>query len=1773
MIDVSPKIASCDTFETENYNFFTFVKQKTERNAFMKNRILSFLSLLLVIVMITAAFAGCADETEETTDPSAENTTESAGDGTDESESKIESDSEKGEDSTDDISGEVIELTGPHADVIENANALANGVNAYFPDETRRNFYIENQNMSLDYSLHQSTEQLVSYIKNTEGKSYIENTMDVFVTMKNGSTFYASKTNTPTYPNLYRMGYYMYEMRLKNQTFATDVSDSEFVSIDVSKSRVLNDIQKRMTADDALLCLIKAERDPSISFTDVSFSADKFNYIQITAKADLAESRGINIYLKAGGSTSFTEAQMLSGRIEPSDEYVTINIPVVGVPNYTGDVTGIRLDINGKAGESVTIKEFKVLDAGDALPPNLSLNRSFYTYSDKMHHRIQISSHDGPTTDIAEIGMITKIAKDTVAKLVVADKNGSHDSIADVDWASAEYIGFDIKDAGIFGYILPVDETTGKMTVTEEDGFYVITQSRTPENNTIINSGVYSPELAAKDIKNPFETIVDNNANDFYMGQRIYTDENHDFEEFLKEAYIERNPLKLITVDKDSSDEGSYDGYDALRGVYHFTLKGTGFNVAHKAEPNKQYRLEFTLKGDDVDRNIYILTYTDTGCLESAVLLDENLMMLPVPLEVGKNFPGDGEADQYFMNDVGFSDTLFPLAIGADERLNYTVVNIYENWGNYPLKQISWIQFHCPYYHLSTGTVESNCIMPWYTTAPNDRQIDAVLPDHRPASGTWWSDQPQHTSGGHHSFLEYTDKDGNYVTSENIKNIIDSYGPTYSDIQMDYISDDGKIAASYTHIEMPQTDENRAYYEMTYEVLEDVTIKNFRSDFAFYSVTDNNSDGDYAHFGYLNENNESIIADRNTSTDPVYYVLGDNCPYFDYFEIVDAQGNLLDHTGTQPGFVNLSLLVYNSEFIIGGEKSDVSFTVKEVDCKASLSLDLGEVTLKKGDKFTINAIIMPWGSEETDYSSASPDKNVRDVRANTLIDPLKATAEADCTVLESPFLPKIETTNGKSAEFTLSGGHNNVAVRIYGFDMLTAPKVYEKIDGEWVEYILSSSKSPDVAGNYQYYDGYCVYYDGDGTYSYSFVTDITNGAPRTFKITADEEFSKWPKVEQIELEDPIELYLDPNELLPGVLKFPKLFGTKDILFDDDGTKYIHLTGNGSPEGYFYPLERGEEVTGQYVVIKYRVPTDNAEALGSLEIFTSTVNDTDAPLSVIGKESYTLHNSVIADGNWHIIVADMSKLNSGNFIANDDSEYVAKYLRVDVFNGKVSESTAIDLAYIGFSTSLESIFAIDTSVKSVLLYESLSKPAFVDASGTPTGETPNNPSVDQPSLQGLKIEPAALLNWITRYPVNMSAKAPTSQNGISYLTAVSQEGGAGEGYFHFMVNGNGTPAGRYIAIKYRTSDTGNIEVWGTTSAVYTTGDNAGQAKPDPARVEATDCVTIDSAKGFNASGKWQLLVVDLEKALPNYKAGDDGVYKPYIMRLDLFGNTKNVSEQLTVDLSYISFGDDLNELLAQETRLKTASFFDGKTFKTLSTADGSETEPDDSDDGSGDVADNTELLNYTIRLDASALAANAKGHCANVTAGEVATADGMTYLPFTSVSNTPEGYFFFLLNSDLSQTTGKYMAVKYRSAATSDIEVWGTCSSVYTTGDKIGQPKSNVLAFEGTDGYAIPKNKGFNADGEWQLLVLNLENILVNYKANASGKYKPYVMRLDLFGSTSGMTEELTVDISYIEFGNTLEKVLADETALTTATFFDGVSVKQLYTATGAEVAD
>ena len=502
-----------------------------------------------------------------------------------------------------------------------------------------------------------------------------------------------------------------------------------------------------------------------------------------------------------------------------------------------------------------------------------------------------------PTDGIEAFGMVTKIPADRVNGLIVKDANGIWEDLARVDWSSAEYVGFDINGAGIFGYILLAHENSGVLEVSLEGGNYMITQTSAPEGGRLL----------------PPDGTATFTGNDFYMGQRIYTDESHNFETFIREAECERSPMTAIS-------HTNTLGYDALRGAYYYKMEPVNVNDAFHKAWNLHQEAIVSFEGGETDRQVYVYTSSDNavGC----TILDENDLMLPIPVMINKNFGHENEEPIFNAGDRSYGETVVPLVVTAGENTTVKILHLGQNWGAFPQKQLSSIQYFWPYYHLSVGVTETSCISPWYGA----RDL-WTLPDFRSMSMPYWyelegddyKNQPQHTHGGYQYFLQYTDVEGNFVATENVSNQIGSAGPVYADVTMNYLSDDGRLKVSYRQLEFAQTDELRAYYEISYEVLDEIRISNFKTDFSFYSFE--GYAGYYRQMGYLDENNQIAHKKTNGADTAEIIRLGDNCPYVSLYDLYSAE------TRWSKNNVNLGFVIYDSSFTVGGKNCDENFVV------------------------------------------------------------------------------------------------------------------------------------------------------------------------------------------------------------------------------------------------------------------------------------------------------------------------------------------------------------------------------------------------------------------------------------------------------------------------------------------------------------------------------------------------------------------------------------------------------------------------------------------------------------------------------------------------------------------------------------------------------------------------------------------------------------------------------------------------------------------------------
>lgn len=1631
------------------------------------------LAISLAFIMLFASLASCGwlfggDETESTGESQSQ-------------ESGSTSESESGSEEETGGDDDEILISGGDSELIDLSNKLANKVNSGYIDVDRYKYQISNNNMILSYSTTNSAPQQVTSITDKKGNAYVTDSLDVFVRLRNGNTYYSSASAISATTNIYRLGYYYYESRIENQVFLDPATVKTSDPL-ILKNPTLKGLEPHTNEDGSVYYEITNQNDPNIVFPNARYRASEYKFLQITMKASGIGANG-QVYVKAGGAGSYSSAQSLDFTTSGDGQEHVYTIPISQVQNYSGIVQGIRLDINGNVGSTFEIIEIKAI-AGESEVEPLSLARSFLTYSNKLHQVIQVAATE-EVENIASVGMVTKISVDRVENFVIRDKGGLHyDTLSGIAWNAVTYVGFTIKDVGVYGYIIPYDKSGGNIKVTLEDGYYVIEQTKTPDDWKIKPSAQGS-----------------GNANDFYMGQRIYTDTEKNLDLFIAEAEKEINPLgeENFIINRVKSGGATFEGYDPLRGYYRFNVDAAaGFRGPYSEYPNRHFGVQFTVKGDDKDRQIYVMTYAPTGSLECAAILNEQSMMLPIPIEVSKNFKGDGENTIFMQDDAEYSETYVPLIVKANSEDKFTILNLYQKWGQFNLKQISSIQYFSPYYHLSMGTTETNCLVPFGSSGLS-------LPDFRTMSSPVWSNtNPQHNSCGSHSFVKYTDSNGVFNANQMSGSEIYSYGPTYAEMSIEFISDDGKLKITYNHMEQPHTDENRSYFTINIEVLDDVSIKNFKEDFYFYGVSPNDPTGIYQRVGYLDTNNKSQVVAANKSGTPVEYVLGDVAPYFSFFDMDNYNANFnRDESGKEgtKGYANVAMLIADSKFIIGGEEREASFVLRDMTKTLRLTLDLDAVNLKAGDSLTIDGILMPWGSQimEGTYDEIQ-DMNVRNVREDSIIKPLYATAVEDCEVVHksvTKFLPELKSTNGKSATFTLAGGANDNAVRIYGFDMLTVPVVEELVDGEWKIYELCSASNLDQLGYGYEYDGYNVFYDGDGTYSYSFVVNMDDTEGRTFRITAAEEFGGWGEEKDPTEDLPFNYYIEPENMaaLGGTLG--QLKGCTVEFVEENGDKFFRFWGTGEKndlEAYLAPYAESPlyPTTGQYLAFKYRMPTTNVTNSSYFQVYAST---TTKSFTADGVE-LSAKGSVKKDGEWHTIIIDLSDIET--YVPNEKGDYIAKLLRIDILNPNavIPETDYIDIAYFGLSDNIDDILAISGDENYVSYYDE----STLKKIDTKTGEISEDKDPINFYYDALEMGVLSTKGCNTVLSADKSYRQYFGK-------------GSGEGEV-FVYSGNGSKeTGKYLVVKYRVPEGVNMA---TNFEIFASTTNAS-----PAAGYSTSVSIIKD-------GNWQVLVIDLSR-IPGYEAVD-GKYNAKHVRLDIINGKFTHTEESPayIDVAYLGLHHSLVDILELNKDMEEVTFFNKSGVKSTLPTDGSVEEPVEKPA----VPD---PINVYLSPD--------ELYGVNINNMEPSMPLSEEYLTLTAKGKY-EGRLNAYANSAGSKVTGQYLVLKYRvpegsTNVPNNIEIFAST----TNGAAVG---ADALLLG-----------NFISDGEWHVMVINLAAIK-SYTANDNGEYCAKYLRIDILNAEDVARDSNTfIDVAYVGLHGDLNEIYELNSDMETVQYYPG----------------
>ena len=116
-------------------------------------------------------------------------------------------------------STQVKQDTTAWGDTIAYADEVANLINFRYLDQKRDTAEITNGDIRLVYNLDVYENNQVAGLYNTSGAAYLTNSMDTFIVTANGTTLYSSQSGISARGNIYRFGYYYYDIHFLDQNY------------------------------------------------------------------------------------------------------------------------------------------------------------------------------------------------------------------------------------------------------------------------------------------------------------------------------------------------------------------------------------------------------------------------------------------------------------------------------------------------------------------------------------------------------------------------------------------------------------------------------------------------------------------------------------------------------------------------------------------------------------------------------------------------------------------------------------------------------------------------------------------------------------------------------------------------------------------------------------------------------------------------------------------------------------------------------------------------------------------------------------------------------------------------------------------------------------------------------------------------------------------------------------------------------------------------------------------------------------------------------------------------------------------------------------------------------------------------------------------------------------------------------------------------------------------------------------------------------------------
>ena len=948
------------------------------------------------------------------------------------------------------------------ADSLLYANSVANSIIARYVDGSRSSFEIINQDVRIVESNDTDGKLGIKSVENRSGGTYFTDSMNLYVVDKNGEVWQDNYSSSVGRINTTRHGFYYWEIFQRDQEFGKKEEGSNNFATSVSVSKYdgdwgsSSDCRAIYNKGKSVKMLLTGGLDPYV-FKTFSEPVPKAQatHIAVTIKATASGGQS-QLFFADKTTRDFNANQMIAFDITGDGKPHTYVLDISA--KLTDDLISVRFDAGKLPGEEYEFSDVRVVTLGKVIAAKSE--RTIDVYPDKVHQSFRLLARPGYEA-VNEFGVIWEIDESSVEALRIRDDTGVHEDLK-INAETVEYAAFKVTGAGVIGIIIPSDGSTAKTDVKLENGKYIVRQTA-------------SGKL---DLRAGF---------DCRFGHRLFTDASGSFDAIDKAAALERNPLPAsnFTV-SEGSDDAKMRGYEPLKGYYRMTMKGTTFPAAFQPFGNNRYYVSgITANADDKDRTVYFCVRSTPGTLECAAMLDDKGMMVPMPMQVCKNFDCEKEEPVYDPMDMSYGDSIFPLVMKAGSSTSFTDLHLYQNWGKYHLKQISSIQFFIGYYHLSTGVSESNCIS-FYGVFGKD---GFLLPDFRGHSGIRWNTDPQFTSVGTPKATSYFDNNGKRIMNEYTGAKINSSGPVYADVEYSYLSDSGAFRYTLRHTEFPQTDENRTYYTLDLTFLNDLTLNDVKNQLTLLEQDSRSQKFSELSFRGTDGTRQHADLTVKENRDVKLYTLNQDNGWYAYFHSDRPVPKGKIETEDDP--MNYAVIIKGADIVIGGKEWKGNFILRDSFSGGSnysaLSLDLGKTTFKKGDTIHLEFLMLPWANREL-----TSDANILTVYEDSVVKPLTVKSVKTGSVMDEPYLARVSAVNNE-AEFTVSGSRNRNAVRVDGFTVFGRPYI-EVLgsDGTWQVHDTSVSE----------FDGYGVYYNRDGSYGYAFIYESDGpDSEATFRVT------------------------------------------------------------------------------------------------------------------------------------------------------------------------------------------------------------------------------------------------------------------------------------------------------------------------------------------------------------------------------------------------------------------------------------------------------------------------------------------------------------------------------------------------------------------------------------------------------------------------------------------------------------------------------------------------